>query len=125
MSEPSTSDATAAGDDLDNQQHDLSRHDDNCDQQRQQTANMMLNVITLNCWWVLTGFTISFVCWLRANCVLIVVVVIRGLKFISSHREQRIKSIAKHIAENNYDLVFLQEVSVGLRRPSQLPIAIY
>ncbi|KAI1301959.1 Sphingomyelin phosphodiesterase 2 [Halotydeus destructor] len=45
--------------------------------------NMLLKVITLNCW---------------------------GLKFISSHREQRIKSIAQHLKEQDYDIVFLQEL---------------
>lgn len=50
------------------------------------TADKSLRVFTLNCW---------------------------GLMFVSRHRVQRIKSIAQHIKEQDYDIVFLQEVSLS------------
>jgi hypothetical protein len=31
---------------------------------------------------------------------------------VSEHRQQRIKSIAQHLAEHDYNIVFLQEVSL-------------
>lgn len=35
----------------------------------------------------------------------------RGLLGIAKHRSLRIKAIANHLNEQNYDIVFLQEVS--------------
>lgn len=36
----------------------------------------------------------------------------RGLKYVSSHREERIKLIAHHLNQSDYDVVFLQEVQL-------------
>ena len=36
---------------------------------------------------------------------------LRGLRYFSKHRKLRIKLIAQHLSENDYDIVFLQEVS--------------
>lgn len=48
------------------------------------SKDIVLNVITLNCW---------------------------DLKFLSKNRLQRIRAIAQYLNEQKYDLVFLQEVS--------------
>lgn len=45
--------------------------------------DLKLDILTLNCW---------------------------GIVGISRHRKQRVEAIASHIAESNYDFVFLQEV---------------
>jgi sphingomyelin phosphodiesterase 2 len=42
-----------------------------------------LKIFTLNCW---------------------------GLRYVSEHRQQRIKLIAQHLAEHDYNIVFLQEI---------------
>lgn len=36
---------------------------------------------------------------------------IRGLLYVSHHRKLRIQSIAQHLNESEYNIVFLQEVS--------------
>ena len=38
----------------------------------------------------------------------------RGLRLVSRHRQQRIKAIAQHLREQEYDIVFLEEVSTLL-----------
>lgn len=45
-----------------------------------------LKIFTLNCW---------------------------GLRYFSDHRQSRIKEIAQHLSEHDYDVVFLQEVSLS------------
>ena len=65
------------------------------------SEEMLLKVLTLNCWYVVYVRNHSF---LRHKCYF------RGLRFISRQRQARIKAIAQHIQEQNYDIVFLQEV---------------
>lgn len=38
----------------------------------------------------------------------------RGLRYFSDHRQSRIKEIAQHLSEHDYDVVFLQEVGLQM-----------
>lgn len=53
---------------------------------------------------VLFNCTINLLQCLLSSC--------RGIRFVSRHRQQRIKAIAQHLKEQQYDIVFLEEVSV-------------